>query len=125
MNTRYVALLAVGVLSLSACTGPEGPIGPAGPAGSTGISGYEIVVAQSVLDNTASKQLRADCPAGKQAMGAGWSVLDSTDAILEGQATYFEPAFDGSHWLTNARNLSGFAPVWKLRVRLVCAQIDG
>jgi hypothetical protein len=125
MNTRYFVFLIVGILSLSACTGPEGPIGPAGPVGSAGISGYEVVVAQSALDNTASKQLRADCPAGKQALGAGWSVLDSTDAILEGQATYFEPAFDGSHWLTNARNMSGFAPEWKLRVRLVCANIDG
>ena len=80
------------------------------------------MVGESVLDGAQSKQLQVDCPAGKKALGAGWAVLDSTDAILEGQATYSEPAFDGSHWLTNARNLSGFAPQWKLRVRLVCGK---
>ncbi len=122
MNARHFVFLTAGILSLSACTGPAGPSGPAGTAG---ISGYEIVVAQSALDNTASKQLRADCPAGKQALGAGWSVLDSTDAILEGKVSYFEPAFDGSHWLTNAQNLSSFSPEWKLRVRLVCAHVEG
>lgn len=113
------ALTAPLLLALVACTGPAGPAGPAGPSG---LLEYEIVVGESVLDGTQSKQLQVDCPASKKALAAGWAVLDSTDAILEGQATYSEPAFDGSHWLTNARNLSGFAPQWKLRVRLVCAK---
>lgn len=91
------------------------------PAG--GITGYEVVVRETALDATPSKQLQVNCPAGKRALGAGWSVLDPTSAILEGQATYFEPAFEGSGWLTNARNLSGFSPTWKLRVRLICANV--
>jgi len=41
----------------------------------------------------------------------------------QGRASYFEPAFDGSHWLVNAQNQSGFAPEWKLRVRVVCAAV--
>lgn len=85
---------------------------------------YEIVVGETVTDNTPVKQLRVDCPAGKVALGAGWSVLDPTDAILDGQVSYFEPAFDGSHWLTNAQNRSEFALEWKLRVRLICAKIS-
>jgi hypothetical protein len=88
---------------------------------SGGVSGYQVVVGQTALDATVSKQLRVDCPAGRRALGAGWAVVDSTGAILEGQATYFEPAPDGSHWLTNARNLSGFARNWRLRVRVICA----
>jgi hypothetical protein len=122
--TLAVALSAL-MLNLAACTGSPGPAGPAGPAGAAGISGYEIVVGQTSANNTSTKQLRVDCPAGKKALGAGWSVLDPTDAILDGHASYFEPAFDGSHWLTNAQNRSAFAPQWKLRVRLVCAKIDG
>jgi hypothetical protein len=86
------------------------------------VAGYEIVVAETPADTTASKQLQADCPAGKAALGAGWSVLDPSDAILEGAATYSEPAWDGRSWLTNAKNLSAYAAEWKLRVRLVCAE---
>ena len=96
-------------------------LGVAGCA--TPISGYKVVVGQTAADNTSTKQLRVDCPAGKKALGAGWSVLDPTDAIVEGHASYFEPAYDGSHWLTNAQNRSAFAPQWKLRVRVVCADV--
>jgi len=92
--------------------------------GCAGIRGYQVVVGQTAADSTPTKQLRVDCPAGKKALGAGWSVLDPTDAILEGQCSYFEPAFDGSHWLTNAQNRSAFAPDWKLRVRLICAKVN-
>lgn len=84
------------------------------------VSCYEVVVGETVVDNTPSKQLKVNCPAGKKAFGAGWSVLDETSAILEGKATYFEPSYDGSHWLTNAKNESSFASKWKLRVRLIC-----
>ncbi|MCY7312768.1 MAG: hypothetical protein LH491_03865 [Pseudoxanthomonas sp.] len=122
MGAHFVTMMAAlaGASLLSSCTGPTGPAGPAGPAG---ISGYEIVVAQTDANPSASKQLRADCPPGKQVLGAGWSVLDNTDAILDGTATYFEPSFDGTHWLTNARNNSAFAAEWKLRVRLICAGV--
>src|SRR5262245_34359503 len=107
------------MLIAAGCTGSA----PAGPAGPPGISAYEIVVGETAVDNMPTKQLQVNCPAGKKALGAGWSVLDPTSAILDGRATYFEPAFDGSHWLTNAQNNSGFAPTWKLRVRVICAVV--
>ncbi len=81
---------------------------------------YTVVVGESPVDNVSSKQLQIDCPEGSRALGAGWSVLDNTGAILDGQATYFQPSYDGSGWLTNATNQSGFASEWKLRVRLTC-----
>ena len=105
-------------MSAAGCVGPAGP---AGAAGSPGISGYEVVVGETAVNNTSTKQLQVNCPTGKKALGAGWSVLDPTSAILDGRATYFEPAFDGSHWLVNAQNNSAFAPTWKLRVRVICA----
>ncbi|HTP97968.1 MAG TPA: hypothetical protein VMN56_01500 [Casimicrobiaceae bacterium] len=93
-------------------------------AGCATVPGYQVVVAETALDNSPSKQLQVSCPAGKRALGAGWGVLDSTSAILEGQATYFEPAYDGASWLTNAKNLSAFSPQWKLQVRVICANVQ-
>ena len=60
---------------------------------------------------------------GKQALGAGWSVLDATGAILEGRATYFEPTYNASGWMVNAEKISTFASNWKLRLRVVCGSI--
>ncbi len=90
------------------------------PAGFQG-TGYQIVVGETAVNNTSQKQLTVKCPYGKKATGAGWSVLDPTSAILEGESTYSEPTFDGSAWMVNAKNRSTFAPNWKLRVRLICA----
>jgi len=87
------------------------------------ISGYEVVTAESPLDNTSTKQLQVTCPGNKFAIGAGWSVEDPTSAILEGEATYFQPSYDGKSWLVNAKNNSTFAPNWKLRVRCLCADV--
>ena len=114
------------IFLLSACKGPPGPPGPAGADGAmgeAGVSGYEVVVGDTGADSEVTKQLRVDCPEGKRALGAGWSVLDETDAILQGRATYFEPAFDGSHWMANAQNDSAFATNWKLRLRVICASV--
>lgn len=103
-------ILSVAVLLLlSACGGS--------------ISGYEVVVDESPVDGTPTKQLQVNCPAGKKALGAGWAVLDSSGAILDGRASYFQPSFDGSHWLVNAQNKSTFEAQWKLRVRVICANV--
>jgi hypothetical protein len=88
----------------------------------SGIGCYSVEVAETVVDDFPIKQLQVNCPEGKKALGAGWSVLDSTSAILEGHATYFEPAYNGSGWLTNAVKSPNvtFTNKWKLRVRLIC-----
>lgn len=111
--------------------GPQGVPGPQGPVGSAGIQGlpgasgifdYEVVMQETALDSVNFRQLIVPCPVGKRALGAGWSVLDPTSAILNGQATAFIPAFDGSSWLVNAQT-NGFVPSWKLRVQVVCARV--
>ncbi len=85
------------------------------------LTGYEVVPFETAVDSVAGKQLQMSCPAGKKALGAGWSVLDSTNIILEGEALYFGPSYDGSGWLVNARNTSSFASSWKLKGQLLCA----
>ena len=120
---NHKAGLAIPVLMGLLTAGCGGSPGPAGPPGPPGIADYEVVVGETPVDATVTKQLQVDCPEGKVALGAGWSVLDPTGAILDGRATYFQPAFDGSHWLVNAQNRSSFEPDWKLRVRVICASV--
>lgn len=74
----------------------------------TGLPCYSIIVGETAEDSTPHKQLRVDCPEGMRALGAGWSVLYE-GGIAEGKATYFEPSFDGKHWLTNAVDESAYA----------------
>lgn len=119
MNNKILYLIPslIAALSIASCTGPPGP------PGSSGVTNYEIVVGETAVDYTAHKQLKVDCPSDKKTLGAGWSVLDSSGAILDGRVTYFQPAFDGSHWLVNAINKSSYAPEWKIRVRVICASV--
>jgi hypothetical protein len=94
------------------------------PAASAQLAGYEIVAQESAYDATVSKQLIVNCPKDKKVTGGGWAALDKTDAILEGQATTSQPAYDGSHWMVNAKNQSSFSPKWKLKVWAICAKAD-
>ena len=56
-------------LSTTGCAGPPGPEGP------PGVVEYEVVVGETAVNTTPAKQLQVDCPEGKKALGAGWSVL--------------------------------------------------
>src|SRR5262249_15275791 len=87
------------------CMGNEQQLDPValGLVGPSGISGYEVVVDETAADTSPFKQLIVNCPSEKMALGAGWSVLDPTSAFLEGEATAFEPSFNGSQWLVNAK----------------------
>lgn len=86
----------------------------------TALTGYEVHAAETAVSTATALHLDHACPAGKRAVGAGWSVLDSTSAILEGAASYFEPSFDGASWGVRAKKLSTFTASWKLRSRVVC-----
>lgn len=113
-------VFAIAILSMIALIGCDSSVET---TGATAISGYEIVIGETAVDNTTEKQLQVDCPGSKKALGAGWSALDDTDAILDGTASYFEPAIDGTHWLVNAQNNSAFTSLWKLRMRVICADV--
>jgi len=85
-------------------------------------SGYQLVTNDSAVNDDSTKQAHPACPAGKLALSAGFGVLDSTSAILDGQATYFLADYNGAGWLMNARNDSAFSPTWKLRSTVICAK---
>ena len=82
---------------------------------------YSVEVDETSLGDEPSKQLVVACPPGAKALGAGWAVLDETGTTLDGQATYFEPSYDGSYWVVNAKNQSEYVSKWKLRMRVTCA----
>lgn len=121
MKNYLFTILFYGLIIMTVNTGCQDTSAQVQFTSETGLPCYSIIVGETVHDSTPIKQLRVDCPQGMRALGAGWSVLDETSAILEGQATYFEPSYDGTHWLTNAKNESTFASNWKLRVRLICS----
>ena len=85
------------------------------------VTGYQLVTATSPLDATTRKSITATCPAGKQALGAGWGVLDSTGAILNGTALQFQLAPDGTSWTVAASNLFSDGDPWELRETVICA----
>lgn len=95
------------------------------PAAAAGISGYEVVTQETAIDSSLEKQLQIDCPAGKYALGAGWAAVDKTGASLEGSATLSLPSWDGSGWIFNVRNITSYEPNWKLRARIICADVEG
>jgi hypothetical protein len=91
--------------------------------GSAGVAGYEVILRESALDSTAIKQVTASCPAGKRAVGAGWGVVNNTGAILDGQAVYSMPSYDGASWMVNARRLTPGTGPWRLQVRVICVSV--
>jgi hypothetical protein len=98
--------------------GPQGEQGEPGVAG--GLAGYEIVVAQTEFSGDDSKFQRANCPAGKLAVGGG--------AFLQGEFSgvaldHSEPRSDGLGWDAQAHEivLRGDTSTWRLGVRVICA----
>jgi hypothetical protein len=59
-------------------TGDRGPQGLQGEPGATGVAGYEIVESISPASSVDSKARAATCPAGKVAVGGGYSLTSGT-----------------------------------------------
>lgn len=91
---------------------------PAKPVG-----GYESITKETPLDERSPKQLQGDCPKGKKVLGAGWSFLDSNDRVLQGAMSYFDSTADGASWVGQGEIRHAPSPVWKLRLRLMCAKV--
>jgi hypothetical protein len=81
--------------------GPTGPAGPAGPAGQNGISGWQYVVSDGQqVPHGSDRGVRADCPAGKKALGGGASSTDSFWARIAQSA----PTDPGTGWVAIVAN---------------------
>lgn len=122
-HSSFVSTLLV-VITLCACnsTSTPTPSPVTNTANCQGIAGYELVSGTTALNKDVSKQLIVKCPAGKNVISAGWAALDSTDAILDGKATYSMPSYDGKEWMVNAAiGTYQTTPNWKLKVTCICA----
>jgi len=89
--------------------GPAGPQGPPGPKGPPGLSGIELIVR-----STFARELSVQCPAGKAALNAGFSVMEEGEEEEDdddGRATELVPIM-----ANGAKPGSGQLPTgWRLR----------
>lgn len=121
------SLLAVDFKAGELPAGAQGPAGPAGGAGAQGpkgdqgapgISGLQIVEG-TLVSGAGSHIATAACPAGKKAIGGGYStggapadLSMTTAAVLADGVTY------------RADGASSTASSWNLRASVVCATVS-
>jgi hypothetical protein len=115
-------------------------VGPTGPAGSPGISGYQrLLVAYFAggqqFDSVSPKSLTVRCPAGKQILGGGASIMGppgSSDVDGHVMLMTSSPAFpviiDGvptDVWTARAAEIAGgFDGDWGFSAWAICGIVD-
>jgi len=98
--------------------GPQGPKGDAGPQGRDGVGGYEVVRQSYSLTAGNELTFAIGCPAGKVAIGGGWSPTGpGSDAVTAFKSA---PGASGDLWVLSLRNQS--ANVVPVDVDAVCAR---
>lgn len=116
-------------------TGVPGIPGPQGLQGAPGISGYEIVEANSLFNNTErTKVAGAYCPVGKVVLGGGAEIFPSTadqnrnlaPIILQDSEPIF-PLFSPTEsygWFTRATVTDpNYSHAWWIFVWAICANV--
>jgi hypothetical protein len=100
--------------------GDTGPAGLQGERGLPGLSGYEQVTVDQKTNPNISifTSARADCPAGKVAVGGGGEILNPTAAGTNVVLDASRP-FDKDSWYAEAHGLGSI--LWTLRVTVICA----
>ena len=90
---------AAGAKGEPGAAGAKGDPGAPGAQGDPGVSGYEIVQgASNAINAGAGGGAVADCPAGKKALGGGYSAGYLLTATLS------QPYLDGDGWYVYAKN---------------------
>jgi hypothetical protein len=106
--------------------GAQGPVGPAGPQGLQGIpglegpsgpiSGLERVQVNAPFDTTATKEVQADCPAGKKVLGGGYTYFFGGPAVpLDTNL----PTLDLGSWMVSGTNFANTQ--WSVSAIAICA----
>ena len=123
-----------------ALTGPVGPAGTQGPKGDKGdpgppgVSGYEVVVKETIKTKF-NKGVAAYCRGGRKVLGGG-AAVDSDSAA--GGSVYLwrsSPPFKTGQnpgaarrkregWRAEARSPSASPAPWKITVFAICAFVD-
>lgn len=118
---------AQGLQGIQGLQGPEGAQGPEGPAGSSGVTRYEIVEAQTSLDQQAVKSIHAYCPVGKKPVGGGASIFPSTaDGNRNLAPIVLKSSFPnfGNGWFVRAAKIAEYGFDWRLDAYAVCVNVD-
>jgi len=99
---------------------PAGPKGDKGEQGLPGVSDRELVSASTASNSTNLKQLRPNCPTGKQPLGGGGFI----NGTLSGAAlaASFPTATGG--WVVTAYEVVATSASWSLNVNVVCAKVS-
>jgi hypothetical protein len=95
------------------------PQGPKGDQGSPGISAREMVSASTPSNSTSLKQLRPNCPTGKQPLGGGGFINGALSGpTLAGSF----PTVTGG-WVVTAYEVVATNASWSLHVNVICAKV--
>jgi hypothetical protein len=103
--------------------GPAGPQGEQGEPGAPGgLAGYEVLVAQTEVNNTTPKLANVQCPAGKVAVGGGATAF-GTGSAGPRQVALARSIIntDGNGWSAQAKEIDFIDVPWGLEVRVICA----
>jgi hypothetical protein len=95
--------------------GTQGPKGDKGDTGPAGVGGYQIVSNSDSLAAGGSLHLVASCPAGKKALGGGYS----SGAALATERSY--PVDDGTAWdifVNDTDNVAQGVAAWAICANL-------
>jgi hypothetical protein len=96
--------------------GDPGAKGDTGAQGAPGLSGYQIVIGPQVTIPAGSWALAtATCPAGKMAIGGGFSTLT-------GELMASAPTPNGTQWIAQVRNPGVGGPILAVAVA-TCAAV--
>ena len=120
--------------------GPIGPVGPIGPQGlqgeqgsqglpgqqgiqgiqgPAGISGLEIVTANSGTQDTDIIYVFAECPAGKQVLGGGFSTAGNNLGVTVAENG---PA-SSTQWIAHLAQNDRIARLWSVQAYAICANV--
>ncbi len=100
--------------------GPAGAQGPQGPQGPSGVSGLERVYATGTASSTGTRTLTAVCPAGKQALGGGASIVPVNAPGVAITANYLA---NNATWTASAREVNPTGTNWSLNTVVICASV--
>jgi len=99
---------------------PQGAKGDKGDQGPPGISERELVSASTPSNSSNLKQLRPNCPTGKQPLGGGGFINGS----LAGPALAGSFPTTGGGWVITAYEVVSTTASWSLHVNVVCAKVS-
>ena len=111
--------------------GPQGSQGPQGVQGPPGVSGYEIVQELTASNNVDAKDVTADCPSGKRALGGGAYVNSSGNVYQNIAIDLSAPIANAQigtptpeHWTAAAHEHTATGDSWQLIAYAICGRVE-